>query len=282
MKRTYSMLALTLTMLLASPAAAETLNNDTILTLIAAGVPEEAIIAKIKASDAAYDLSTDQIIALKGKGVTGPIIAAMLDRSAPKSAAPVFSTTSPDPLVPHPTGVYLLQDWLPEPAMQRIDPTVSNQAKTGGFLGYAFTGGLASLSVKAVIPNPTARVHASASKPTFFLFFDESNPGTASGGSWLAGTATTITSPNELTLVRLVAKNGRREARVGSVNIAGAKTGVMDRDQLAFDYEAVRPGVYKVTPRVVLSPGEYGFIYSLTGGATGGAITARIFDFSVK
>jgi hypothetical protein len=30
-----------------------------------------------------------------------------------------------------------------------------------------------------------------------------------------------------------------------------------------------------------LEAGQYGFIYALTGGGTGGAMTARIFDFSV-
>jgi hypothetical protein len=76
-------------------------------------------------------------------------------------------------------------------------------------------------------------------------------------------------------------KNGRREARVGSLNIAGAKTGVMDHDRIAFDYEMVREGVYRVTPKERLQAGQYGFIYALSGGGTAGAMTARIFDFAI-
>jgi hypothetical protein len=65
------------------------------------------------------------------------------------------------------------------------------------------------------------------------------------------------------------------------MNIGGAKTGVMDHDRIAFDYQMVREGVYKVTPKEPLKAGQYGFIYALTGGGTGGAMTARIFDFSI-
>ena len=66
------------------------------------------------------------------------------------------------------------------------------------------------------------------------------------------------------------------------MNIAGAKTGVMDSDRIAFDYEMVRPGVYKVTPKQSLKPGQYGFIYAIAGAGTAGAMSARIFDFSVS
>src|SRR3546814_8155398 len=50
-------------------------------------------------------------------------------------------------------------------------------------------------------------------------------------------------------------KNGR-EARVGSFNIAGAKAGVMDKDRIAFSYDKVGPGVFKVSPEQALAPGE--------------------------
>ena len=82
-------------------------------------------------------------------------------------------------------------------------------------------------------------------------------------------------------MVELMKKQGRREARVGSVNIAGAKSGVMDKDRLAFRSNEIRPGVYEVTPAMPLKPGEYGFIFSLAGAGTGGALTARVFDFTV-
>lgn len=261
-------------------ASAETLTTDQIVALTMTGIGDEAIIAKIKASDAKFDLSTDQMIALKGKGVSGPVIAAML-ASGEAAKAPVMSLDSADPMVPHPSGVYLLVDG-PQPKVTRIDATISNQAKTGGIFGYALTGGIASMSVKAAIQNESARTKAPTKQPVFYFFFDESNPDTARQSSaWAAGTAATVTSPSEFTLVKLMKKDGRREARVGSMNIGGAKTGVMDKDRIAFDYKMVRPGVYMASPTAPLSSGEYGFIFALAGGGANGALTARIFDFSV-
>lgn len=265
-------------MVAASSVNAEPLSLDTVISLAKAGIGDEAIVAKIKASDTHMDLSVDQMIDLKSKGLSSAVIAALLEKPSTPLAA--LSMDSADPLVGHPAGVYVLDQ--ANKKMQRIDPTVSNQAKTGGILGYALTGGIASLSVKASIQNDTARVHSPETQPTFYFFFDESNPSvTAANTAWAAGTAATVTSPAEFTLVQLAKKKGRREARVGSANIAGAKTGVMDKDRISFGYELVRPGVFKVKPDAALPPGEYGFIYSIAGGGAGGAVTARIFDFSI-
>lgn len=275
------MLILAVALCAASPAfASETLTNDTVVTLVSSGIGDDAVIAKIKASSVKFDLSTAQLIALKGKGVSGPVLAAMLSAGNPAAGNAVLSIDSADPMVPHPAGVYLLGGGA-TPRMSRIDATVTSQAKTGGIFGYALTGGIASMSIKAAIQNDSAKTKSSSGTPTFYFFFDESNPETRQNLSWSSGTASVVTSPNEFTLVRLNPKKGRREARVGSMNIAGAKTGVMDSDRIAFDFEMVRPGVYKVTPQKTLAAGEYGFIQSITGGGSGGALTARIFDFAV-
>jgi hypothetical protein len=263
------------------PALAETLTPDSVVTLSAMGLGDEAIIAKIKASSSRFDLTTDQMIDLKKRGVSGPVIAAMLG-SGGAGAAPAMSMDSPDPMVPHPAGVYFLNERSADHKMVRMDATVTNQAKTGGVFGYALTGGLASMSVKATIQNESARVKTSA-RPYFYFFFDESNAADGrAAGTWLAGTAATVSTPSEFTLIRLMRKDGRREARVGSVNIGGAKTGVMDKDRLAFDYKMIRPGVFKAKAANELPPGEYGFIYAIGGAGAGGAMTARIFDFSVE
>jgi len=275
------MLALGCALFLASPAAAETLTNSSVVALVNAGLGNEAVIAKIKATDGKYDLGTDDLIALKTAGVPGDVIAAMI--AGPAKAAPVaaaMSLTDIDPMTPHPSGLYLIDG--PANRLDRIDPTVSNQAKTGGIFGYALTGGIASMSIKVAISGEAARVIAPSGAPAFYFFFDASNPQTANiTSSWAAGSAQTVSSPSEFTLIKLMEKKGRREARVGSMNIGGAKTGVMDHDRIPFDYQMVREGVYKVTVKQPLEAGQYGFIYALSGGGTGGAMTARIFDFAV-
>ncbi len=123
------------------------------------------------------------------------------------------------------------------------------------------TMGIASMSVKVAITGESARVVSRSAAPSFYFFFDASNPATANiASSWSAGSAQTVSSPSEFTLIKLMEKSGRREARVGSMNIGGAKTGVMDSDRIAFDYQMVREGVYKVTPKQSLRAGQYGFI----------------------
>ncbi len=268
----------------ASPAS-EVLTNDSVLKLIAAGIPEQAIISKIRASNTNFDLSTDQLIALKDKGVSGPVLAAMLDPKPAAAPAQVeFSADSADPAVPHYPGIYLYDPG--QKKMWRIMATSSNQAKTGGILGYALTFGLATMSIKAAIPGKSAKIQTNDKSPEFFFFFDESVPRSmqSMGNSiWTSGNGNMTSSPAELTLVRFNQKSTAREAQVGSVNIAGAKQGVMDKDQIAFQTQEVRPGVFKVTPNIVLTPGEYGFIQAMASGnaAGGGAMTARVFDFGV-
>jgi hypothetical protein len=277
----YASLALGCALFFASPAAAETLTNATVISLVRAGLGDDAVIAKIKASDGKYDLSTNDLIALKNQGVPGDVIAAMLDASSKPAAAGVMSLTDINPMTPHPSGVYLIDSAANR--LDRIDPTVSSQAKTGGIWGYALTGGIASMSVKVAIDGQGARVAAPTARPSFYFFFDESNAATSNlASAWAAGSAQTVTSPGEFTLIQLMEKKGRREARVGSTNIGGSKMGVMDHDRISFDYDMVRPGVYKITPKQPLEAGQYGFIYALSGNGTKGAMTARIFDFSVS
>ena len=286
MRTSLGILALALA---AAPVAAETLTNTSVLSLVQAGVGDDAVIAKIKSSSNQFDLSTDQIIALKQKGVPSNVIAAMLAASGEGAdfSKGALSADSPDWRVPHPSGVYMLN--AGETKMLRIDPTTANQTKTGGMLAYALTAGIASIKMKSVIPNAHARVAAPNGKPTFYFYFDESNASLSNGaatGSWLSGTTASVTSPSEFSLVRFDVKSSRREARVGSFSMAGAKAGVMDKNRIAFAYDRVAPGIFRVTPSEELKPGEYGFLYSITAGSGpgifgGGVMTARVFDFSI-
>ena len=266
------------------PVYAETLNNTGVVELVGFGLGDEAIIAKIKASDGNYDISTDALRALKKAGVSSPVIAAMIDVSSRKkaTASAVLSLDSPDPTVPHASGVYLLQNWMPEPKMAGINATISTQTKTGGFLGYALTGGIASMSFKAVVPGPTAKMASNDPRPTFYFYFDQSSSGSNSA-IWSAGA---VTSPGEFSLIKFDVKKDRREVKVGKFNIGGAKAGVMDKDRIPFTSVEIRPGVFEVRPDRPLAGGEYGFlVQASTGGGPGmagsGATTAKIFEFSI-
>src|SRR3546814_17742863 len=78
MKRGIFAVGLSLAACIATVAArAETLDNDSVVALVSAGLGDEAVIAKIKASPARYRLSHTDLLALKKNGVSGPVIAAM-------------------------------------------------------------------------------------------------------------------------------------------------------------------------------------------------------------
>lgn len=268
-------------MLWASGAAAETLRNADVVALLEAGLGEEAVIAKIETTEGEYQTDTQTLLALRAQGVPSPVIAAMV-KSANGTIR--YDDASADPTVPHTPGFYLLDDAAGQPRMLKIDPIASTQTKTGGILGYALTAGIASASLKAVLPGATAQRQTTKRRPTFYVFFD--TPGANQSAVFSTGFGNAIISPNELSLIDLMEKKERREARVGSLNIAGSKTGVMDKDQVPFSYEQVAPNAYKITPDADLKPGEYGFLFALVGGAgpglSGGVAGARVFDFTVK
>jgi hypothetical protein len=285
MKKASLAIALAAALAFTSPSRAETLTNASVVTMAQVGLGPDAIIAKIKTSPNAFDLSTDQLIALKKAGVPDAVIAAMLNASVggAVSASAAVDSTSPDPKAPHAGGIYLLEAGPGAPHMERIDATHSNQTKSSGVLAYAFTYGIAHVKIKTVLPNPTARVRTNDPRPAFYFYFDEANAGISGnrvGGVWLPGA---VTSPSEFSLVRFEVNNGEREAVLGQFNITGMKTGVMDNARVDFSYDDVSPGVFKVTPSADLPPGEYAFVYSVqaSGSALGGSASARIFDFAV-
>lgn len=262
------------------PAQAETLRNADVLALLEAGIGEAAVVALIETSDVDFDTGTKTVLELSSQGVPSAVIAAMVraDRSQVE-----LSDSSPDPMAPHFAGFYMMDDWSPEARMWKIDPTVSSQTKTGGILGYALTGGIASASLKAVLPGQTAQLQTPRPRPEFYVYLTDSEG--AGSAVFSTGFGSSIQSPNEFSLIALNKKRDRREARVGSLNIAGSKVGVMDRDQISFSYEQLAQGVFRITPDVDLAPGEYGFLFALAGGSgpglSGGVSGARVFDFTV-
>lgn len=251
-----------------APVLAETLDNDTVVTLLSAGLGDDVVIAKIKASSSTFDTSIEQILVLKEKGVSGPVIAAMITASsAPVKVA--VSLDSPDPMVPHPSGIYLSG----VEKMTRIESTTTRQARTSGMLGAALTGGLSGMRVKAAINGAVANVSTVEKAPTFYFYFDQEAQGLGAAGG-------AVTSPNEFSLIRFEKKKDKREAVVGSVGIGGTKAGLRDKDQIDFKIDQISPGVYKIVPTGTLLPGEYGFISGAIG--SGANATFRVFDFTVN
>lgn len=90
MNRKVTLLAILMGLfLMGGPAfSEEILTNETVMTMIKAGLGEELIISKIKASQNQFDVTTDTILKLKNEGVSENVIKAMIEASKPKVSAP--------------------------------------------------------------------------------------------------------------------------------------------------------------------------------------------------
>lgn len=266
-------------------AFAETLNNESIISLVRSGIGEETILAKIKGTEGEYETSVTDLIHLKKANVPSRVITAMVENSGKKAnvASPAWSVDARDPMIPHPPGVYILTDRSDTAKMVTISPTISRQTKSGVFWSYALTGGIASMSYKAIVPGAHAHTKSNESKPIFYFYFEQTGQSTPSS-FWMSGN---ISAPTEFALVKFDVKKDHREKKIGKFNIMGAKSGLKDKDRIIFTYSLIGPGIYEVIPVVDLPAGEYGFVLDSPSGANGGisgnsGATGRIFDFSVR
>jgi tetratricopeptide (TPR) repeat protein len=80
-------------LLVAGAMAAEVLTNDAVVAMVKAGLGDDVIITKIRATPGRYDLTTQGIIALKNAGVSDRLIHVML-------AAPASTPGAPTPAPP--------------------------------------------------------------------------------------------------------------------------------------------------------------------------------------
>ena len=74
-----------------------------------------------------------------------------------------------------------------------------------------------------------------------------------------------------------------REVVTGSWNsYAGMSSGIDDKYKIAFKYEKVSPGVYKVYTEKPLDAGEYCFMYAGGTATYGTAPLQKVYDFGVS
>jgi len=281
--------------------AQQSLNNDSVIKLVKAGLSEDLIVTTINASPGTYDTSADGLIALKTAGVSDKVVAAIVSKAAataqpaqppvpplpPMPGAAQQAPANPDdPASPHEAGIYIFSDKAPVGSkMSMLEPSVYSQGKTGGLFATAMTYGIAKASVKAVIRNAHSNVRVTDPNAVFYFFFEIQNAGLSEAQRPFGGTST----PNEYTLLRFDVKKDTRETTTGTFNAYGAKSGTDDKNMAAFTYAKIRPGVYKVTLSAPLAKGEYGFV-SPSGGLVVGSMigtasvsgTSRVFDFGMN
>ena len=73
-------------------AQQQSMNNDSVIRLVQAGLSEEVIISTINTSPGAYNTSVDGLIALQRAGVSEEVIAAILAKAVADAATPAANT----------------------------------------------------------------------------------------------------------------------------------------------------------------------------------------------
>lgn len=272
----------------------ETLINDGVVMLVRAGLGAAIIINKIHSSKTGFDLSTAELLRLKREKVPDAVIEAMQQTiTGAKAAAPAGATSgraaagtdthgaappntrvSEAVAMPEEPGIYLVVPGGGRAGLTQLEPSVYSQSKAGGFFSSAMTYGIKKAKIKAVLSVAHARLQISERRPVFYFYFEHRSSGLSGYGSGLFGPTT---SPNEFVLLKMDVKKNTREVVIGEASMWGAQSGTMDKYAKAFDYEKVSPGVFKVTPRADLEPGEYCFAY----GAQIAAGASKVFDFGV-
>lgn len=238
------------------------LTNADVVKLVRSGVSEAITLTSIARADRTdFDLSADGIVLLKQAKVGDAVIAAMFERSAgnptPRGAGPAV-TTSPapprNPALPVEVGVYLATGGQ----IRDVNPELVNW-RAGGFWKQVATAGIVGGHLNGSVPRAQSALQISS--PAEFVVVTPE------------GFAIT-----EYQLLRLDPKDDRREFRLMSTSIAGARSGT-DGHLVQFEAEKVGPRTYLV--RINVPSGEYGL---LPPGVSGASMTAigRIYGFSVK
>lgn len=266
-------------------AQSETMTNSEVVSLVKAGLSSQIIINKIRTSKTDFNLSTDALILLKQAGVSDDIVGAMFEAKSGKSTPSgnptqggTTATADPnDPMAPHDYGLYLYEERDGGRKMTQLAANVSAQNRTGGGLTASITPfGLGKVKTKANLPGTTAKLQIQNPRPVFYFYLDNKSGGlnTSSG---------IPSTTNEFALVRFNVRSDNREVTIAKANAYGAKGGLSDEYVVQFDAEDLGNGVFKVTPKVDLKNGEYGFYLINSGNSSAGAaVGAKFFDFGVK
>lgn len=250
-----------------TPANAEDFNNIAVMELAKTGLGDDVILAKIASLPCSYDVSTDQLIALKSAGVSNVVIAAMVDRCVGSASAQGAVSNGSNPSMMRQAGLYIDMGQPGAHSLKRIRPTTASGGRVTGNGSLLFP-----YKLQMAIPRATAQARAAGNAPTFYFYFETDDQNVGDFGTSATAAAQ---SPTEFSLVRFKNKDGQRELTVGKTSAFGAKVGIDPKGAIQFSVEELQDGIFSVRPLAALEPGEYGFVLSA------GSDAYRIYDFTV-
>jgi hypothetical protein len=244
--------------LCAAAFAQQVLTNESVEKMARARLGDDVIVSMIQSQAGRYDVTPDALIALKKKGISDKVLAALAAKSntsataAPAPApAPVAAAVTADPYEELDIGVYrkVRQTWT----------TIASEP-----VNWKTSGGIKGLITDGTISKGATGRLSGGSSPT-----QMSGP-----LEFLIKTADGVNA-TDLQLVLLHDKSDGREFRT----LADGGT----QNQIAFEHTRIAKRTYKVVLPGKLSPGEYAFllpglINSSTAGSAGKAYTFRVVE----
>lgn len=256
-------------------AQTETLTNKTIVQLQKIGLSKDLIQMKIQTSACEFDLSTDGLISLKKAGVYDEVIAAMFAKGTDATPVQTLNKATASNLG---SGLYWYDPQTKE--YSELEPSVLTNAKTGGFgetVKRVMISGLINAKTRASLSGSQAALTINNKSPAFVFVFDTSVKSGLNNNNTFFGS---VQSPNEFFLVKLAVVKNTREVVVGKSNNVSSDTGIDDALKVTFTAKKVQNGIYEVTPRSSLIPGEYCFMFAAASTSQG--MTHKVYDFSIK
>lgn len=260
------------------------LTNDAIVKMVKTGLGEGLILSMIQSQPGRYTLTPDDLLRLKGQGVSEAILTAMVGKFSGTSGN-VDTTIPPvgdlnDPMVPHDSGIYVYtKDRDGKPKMIALE-RASYQGTKMGIGPCSFTGGLIPCKLKAILPGASASIRTDDSNPVFYFYFDDKAPGLGGRSYFAAGN---VSNPNQFSLVKLEVKKSNRETVISKAGAGGISWGTDAHSMVDFKSERIRTGLYKVVLSTPPLPGQYCFSSTMAGAwgllAGGGG---DLLDFAVS
>jgi hypothetical protein len=237
----------------AHPAEPALMNNDSVLRMHAAGLPDDLILQTITAQSGRYETGPDDLIGLKKAGVSDAVLSAMSNKARRQ-----ITNTTPTPIELSPVnevGVYYKDGrgvWTPmESEVVHI--------KSGGFIKSTLTNGI-------IKPDRNGAVSGRESKlllprPIEFLIY---TPEGVEG--------------SEYDFLRFRLNSKDREFRTLTGGVIHS-TGGAQRDEMPFKPVKIAPHTYTFTVSRDTAGGEYGILPPGTGNVTNGG---KIYTFAIS
>ena len=227
--------------------------------MVKAGLSDDIVVSTIKSQPASYSTGPDDLIALKGAGVSDKVIAAMMDKgsTAPAVVAPAAAPAGPSGPGPvNEVGVYYNKGG----AWADPNPEVVN-FKTGGVLKSIGTVGIVKGDVNGHVNGEHSRNQLKS--PVDILVYTPE------------GTAIT-----EYQLLRLHDSKDAREFRTvtgGVLHVSGGAT----RDIVPFESKKIAPRTYEIV-LPSLGSGEFGLLPPTAGDGSGSSgRIGKIYSFRI-